>query len=112
MMRDVYAERRAFLMDALDAMGLPYVRPDGAFYVYVDITSTGKRSPEFCLNLLQDTGVMMFPGTMFGNDGERHVRMSLLAPLDQIQEAVRRMSAVVARYRQEVVETQASGTQS
>jgi aspartate/methionine/tyrosine aminotransferase len=49
---------------------------------------------------------------MFGNDGERHVRMSLLAPLDQIQEAVRRMSAVVARYRQEAVETQASGAQS
>jgi aminotransferase len=111
MMRDVYAERRAFLMDALDAMGLPYVRPDGAFYVYVDITSTGKRSPEFCLSLLRDTGVMMFPGTMFGNDGERHVRMSLLASLDQIQEAVRRMSAVVARYQQEAVETQASGAQ-
>jgi aminotransferase len=112
MMRDVYAERRAFLMGALDAMGLPYVRPDGAFYVYVDITSTGKRSPEFCLSLLQDTGVMMFPGTMFGNDGERHVRMSLLAPLDQIQEAVRRMSEVIARYQHEAVETQASGAQS
>jgi aminotransferase len=111
MMRDVYAERRAFLMDGLDAMGLPYVRPDGAFYVYVDITSTGRGSPEFCLSLLQDTGVMMFPGTMFGNDGERHVRMSLLASLDQIQEAVRRMSAVVARYQQEAVETQASGAQ-
>jgi aminotransferase len=112
MMRDVYAERRAFLMGALDTMGLPYVRPDGAFYVYVDITSTGKRSPEFCLNLLQDTGVMMFPGTMFGNDGERHDRMSLLAPLDQIQEAVRRMSEVIARYQHEAVETQASGAQS
>ncbi len=111
-MRDVYAERRAFLMGALDAMGLPYVRPDGAFYVYVDITSTGKRSPEFCLSLLQDTGVMMFPGTMFGTDGERHVRMSLLAPLDQVQEAVRRMSTVVARYQQEAVETQASGAKS
>ena len=60
-MRDVYAERRAFLMQALDEMGLPYVRPDGAFYVYVDITSTGKSSPEFCLSLLQDVQVQMFP---------------------------------------------------
>jgi aminotransferase len=100
-MREIYAERRGFLMRALDEMGLPYVRPDGAFYVYVDITATGMRSPEFCLSLLQDTGVMMFPGTMFGNDGERHVRMSLLAPLDEIQEATRRMSAVIARYREE-----------
>src|SRR6185369_12465733 len=107
-MRDVYAERRAYLMGALDEMGLPYVRPDGAFYVYVDITSTGRGSPEFCLSLLQDTGVMMFPGTMFGNDGERHVRMSLLASLDQIQEAVRRMSGQIVRYQREPAGTSSS----
>jgi aminotransferase len=107
-MRDVYAARRAYLMGALDEMGLPYVRPDGAFYVYVDITSTGKSSPEFCLNLLRDTGVMIFPGTMFGQDGERHVRMSLLAPIDQIQEAVRRMGAVIDRYQQQATAPQAN----
>ena len=44
---------------------------------------------------------MMFPGTMFGNDGERHVRMSLLAPMDQIREAVRRMGAAIAGYQRE-----------
>jgi aminotransferase len=107
-MREIYAERRTLLMSALDEMGLPYVRPDGAFYVYVDITSTGKTSPEFCLNLLRDTGVMIFPGTMFGNDGERHVRMSLLASLDQIREAARRMGAVIAKYQQEAAETRVS----
>jgi aminotransferase len=107
-MREVYAERRAFLMRALDEMGLPYVRPDGAFYVYVDISSTGRSSPEFCLNLLRDTGVMIFPGTMFGQDGERHVRMSLLAPIDQIQEAVQRMGAVIDRYQQEATAPRAS----
>jgi aminotransferase len=102
-MRAVYAERRAFLMRALDEMDLPYVRPDGAFYVYVDIAATGLRSPDFCLRLLKDARVMMFPGTMFGHDGERHVRMSLLAPLDQIGEAVARMRTAIATYRNERV---------
>jgi aminotransferase len=111
-MRDVYAERRTVLMDALDAMDLPYVRPDGAFYFYVDITSTGKRSPEFCLSLLADTRVMMFPGTMFGDDGERHVRMSLLAPREQIEEAVRRMRPVVAAYQREAMAIRAGDGRS
>ena len=110
MMRDVYAERRAFLMDALDAMGLPYVRPDGAFYVYVDITSTGKRSPEFCLSLLQDTGVMMFPARCSATTASATSACRCWRRSTRF-EAVQRMSAVVARYQQEAVETQASGAQ-
>ena len=65
-------------MEALASLDLPFVRPRGAFYVYVDVSSTGLPSPAFCLRLLQDTGVMIFPGTMFGSDGDRWVRMSLL----------------------------------
>jgi len=104
-MRSTYAERRDVLMTALNEIGLPYIRPAGAFYVYVDISSTGKSSPEFCLSLLQDTGVMIFPGTMFGNSGERHVRMSLLAPRDQIEEAVDRMRTAIAGYVQQAAST-------
>jgi aspartate/methionine/tyrosine aminotransferase len=51
---------------------------------------------------------MIFPGTMFGADGERHVRMSLLAPLDQMREAARRMAAVIAGYQQQAAEPRAS----
>jgi aminotransferase len=90
-------------------MGLPYVRPDGAFYVYVDITSTGKSSPEFCLSVLQDVQVQMFPGTMFGDDGGRHVRMSLLAPMEQMREAATRMGSAIARYQREAASLAADG---
>src|SRR5690606_37281536 len=65
-MIDAYTERRAFLLPALDEMGLTYGNPGGAFYVYINVAGTGMSTPEFCEKLLRETGVMMFPGTMFG----------------------------------------------
>jgi aminotransferase len=98
-MRRIYDDRRHCLMAALADMELPYVHPAGAFYAYVDISSTGMASPDFCLRLLQDTGVMMFPGTMFGPEGIPWVRMSFLAPRDQIEEASDRLIGAVRVYR-------------
>jgi aminotransferase len=100
-MRRTYDERRHDMMAALSDMGLPFVQPAGAFYIYVDISPTGMSSPDFCLRLLEDTGVMIFPGTMFGSEGERWVRMSLLAPREQIVEAAERMEDAIRRYRAE-----------
>jgi aminotransferase len=99
-MRAIYDDRRHCLLAALADMDLPYVHPAGAFYVYVDVSATGMSSPDFCLRLLQDTGVMIFPGTMFGSEGERWVRMSLLAPRAQIEDAADRLIGVVRRYRE------------
>ena len=98
-MRRIYDDRRHCLLAALADMDLPYVWPAGAFYVYVDVSSTGMSSPEFCLRLLQDTGVMIFPGTMFGTEGEPWVRMSLLAPRAQIEEASDRLIGAIRTYR-------------
>ncbi|HEU5433103.1 MAG TPA: aminotransferase class I/II-fold pyridoxal phosphate-dependent enzyme [Thermomicrobiales bacterium] len=98
-MRAIYDDRRHTLMAALLSLDLPFVRPRGAFYVYVDVSSTGLPSPDFCLRLLQDTGVMIFPGTMFGSDGDRWVRMSLLAPKPQIEAAVERIEGALVSYR-------------
>ena len=100
-MRQIYDNRRHTLMGALTDMNLPFVYPAGAFYIYVDISPTGMASPEFCLRLLKDTGVMILPGTMFGNEGERYVRMSLLAPDATIIEAVDRMEQVIQRYQRD-----------
>ena len=101
-MRQIYDDRRHSLMAALSDMNLPFVYPAGAFYVYVDVSSVGMSAPGFCLRLLRDTGVMMFPGTMFGSHGERYVRMSLLAPREQIIEAADRMERAVREYRASV----------
>ncbi len=66
-----YAERRAWLMPALTEAGFTYGHPGGAFYIYTNIASTGMPAPEFCERLLRETGVMLFPGTMFGDDEHR-----------------------------------------
>jgi aminotransferase len=86
-----YAERRAFLLPALDAMGLTYGNPGGAFYVYINVSGTGMSTPDFCEKLLRETGVMLFPGTMFGDHDPSYIRLSFLQPLPVLKEAVERM---------------------
>ena len=91
-----YAERRAWLMPALSAAGLSFGHPGGAFYIYTNIGSTGLDSPTFCERLLQETGVMVFPGTMFGDDATDHIRISYLQPLERIKVAMDRIERFVA----------------
>jgi len=95
--RKVYAERRAFMMEALTDMGLTYGYPGGAMYIFANITPTGKTAFEFCRDLLQDAKVQIFPGTTYGN-AEGYVRISILAPVDRLRVAAERMGAAVRRY--------------
>ncbi|MFZ8942551.1 MAG: pyridoxal phosphate-dependent aminotransferase, partial [Gemmobacter sp.] len=62
-----YKARRDWLMPALTEAGFTYGHPGGAFYIYANISQTGMNAPEFCETLLRETGVMVFPGSMFGD---------------------------------------------
>ncbi len=94
-----YAARRDWLMPALTEAGFTYGHPGGAFYIYTNISSTGMPAPEFCERLLRETGVMLFPGTMFGDDSTDYIRISYLQPLPMIQEAMRRITAFTQSVR-------------
>jgi len=100
-MRREYDARRLLMMTALDRMGLSYARPDGAFYIYANVSSTGLSASDFCVRLLEEGRVMMFPGSLFGDHRDDHVRLSLLQPLARVEEAARRMEVVVARMRED-----------
>ncbi len=101
-MREIYDARRHELLGALSDMGLEFIYPAGAFYVYVDVTSTGMSASEFCLRLLSDTGIMIAAGTLFSPDeGERYIRMSMLVPSDRMTGALERMEAAIKRYKAE-----------
>ncbi len=91
-MLDDYAARRAWLMPALTAAGFTYGHPGGAFYIYTNISSSGLAAPTFCERLLRDTGVMVFPGTMFGDTSPDYIRISYLQPLPLIREAMSRIA--------------------
>ena len=92
-----YAERRAFMMSALDRLGFTYGHPGGAFYVYTNITSSGRTAPDFCETLLREARVLVFPGTMFADPAAKHIRISLLQPLARMEEAMQRIEAVKSR---------------
>lgn len=95
-MREAYAERRAYLMQELTALGLSYGFPGGAFYLYTNVTASGEGAADFCVRLLREGRVLVFPGALFGDELDAYVRISYLQPMDRIREAVDRLAAVVA----------------
>ena len=95
-MMDEYAERRAYLMGALTELGMTYGHPGGAFYIYTNVSSTGLLSHHFCEELLRQARVLILPGSMFGDDSDKYVRMSFLQPLARIKEAVGRMEEFIS----------------
>jgi len=96
-MLEAYGERRAYLMDALSALGFTYGHPGGAFYLYTNVSHTEMPASEFCVELLKETGVMVFPGTLFGDEDDRYIRISFLQPIELLQEAVARIETFLAK---------------
>jgi aspartate/methionine/tyrosine aminotransferase len=86
-----YSERRAWLMPALVEAGFTFGHPGGAFYIYTNVAYSGLPAPLFCERLLKETGVMVFPGTMFGDTSRDYVRISYLQPLERIKVAMDRI---------------------
>jgi aminotransferase len=94
-MRREYRKRRDFLFDALSRLGLKTFLPQGAFYIFPDIRSTGMNSEEFAVRLLHEHGVACVPGTAFGKCGEGFVRMSYATGLEKIAQAAERITAML-----------------
>jgi aminotransferase len=94
-MRREYRKRRDFLFDALSRLGLKTFLPQGAFYIFPDIRSTGMNSEEFAVRLLNEHGVACVPGTAFGKCGEGFVRMSYATGMEKIAQAAERITAML-----------------
>ena len=98
-MRQAYDERRRVIVDGLRAAGLPTFEPEGAFYAFPDIRSTGLSSEDFAQQLLQAEHVACVPGDAFGPSGAGFMRCSYATGLDQIEEAVARITRFAERVR-------------
>ena len=98
-MRREYNYRRRFIVDGFREMGLSCFEPLGAFYVFPSIQCTGMTSEEFCEKLLQEQKVAVVPGTAFGKCGEGFVRCSYAYSIEQISEALKRISEFVKKYK-------------
>lgn len=79
------------LCDRLTAHGLPHRRPDGAFFVWLDIRSTGLSSADFVTQCLERTSVALTPGTAFGPAGEGFARLSFGSTDPRLDEGADRL---------------------
>jgi aminotransferase len=98
-MRQSYDARRRTIVDGLNAAGLPTFEPEGAFYCFPDVTSTGLSSEDFAQTLLEEEHVACVPGDAFGPSGAGYVRCSYATALEDIEEAVTRITRFVDRRR-------------
>ncbi|MEF9958901.1 MAG: aminotransferase class I/II-fold pyridoxal phosphate-dependent enzyme [Niameybacter sp.] len=98
MMREAYDRRRRVMVEGFRSMGLYCFEPEGAFYVFPNITSTGMTSENFCEKLLREQKVVVVPGTAFGESGEGFVRASYAYSVEAIKEALARIEIFVKKY--------------
>jgi aminotransferase len=96
---DVYGERRVAFLRGLDEIGMQYFRPSGTFYVFADISPFGMDADQFCLQLLEDARVFVYPGSHFGPAGDNYVRISMLAPTASLLEGLSRMARFLERLK-------------
>ena len=90
-MREEYDRRRRFVVDAFNKMGLHTFEPEGAFYVFPCIKSTGMSSEEFCEKLLYGKKVAVVPGNAFGDSGEGFIRVSYSYSVQHLTTALGRI---------------------
>ena len=90
-MRDAYRERRDAAVALLREGDVGVLDPAGAFYLWVDITRSGRDSRDFVISLINERGVACAQGTAFGAAGEGFVRLSLASERDVLLEGARRL---------------------
>jgi aspartate aminotransferase len=91
-----FRARRDLVVDGLNAIpGFTCLRPQGAFYVFPDVSGTGMTGGELADRLLYEGGVSVLAGTAFGQVGRNHVRISYANSQAKIREALDRIRSVV-----------------
>ena len=98
-MRSQYDMRRRLIVDGFNKMGLTCFEPEGAFYVFPCIRSTGLSSEDFCEQLIYKEHVAVVPGPAFGACGEGFVRVSYSYSIRHITEALHRIEHFLEELR-------------
>lgn len=97
-MREEYRERRDFVYQAMTALGFEVARPSGAFYIFAKIPAGLEQdSMAFCIELAEKNQLAIIPGVAFGPEGEGYVRISYAASMENLVEAMKRLTAYVEK---------------
>jgi aminotransferase len=92
-----YNRRRRLIVARFNEIGLKCHEPNGAFYAFPSIKSTGLTAEKFCERLLLEEKVAVVPGNAFGIGGDGHIRCSYASSLDNITEALKRIERFVMK---------------
>ena len=99
-MRETYEKRRDIFVEGLRKLGWKINKPMATFYLFIPVPK-GYNSTDFCLHLLEKTGVVVAPGVAFGDLGEGYVRIALVESEERLKEALNRMEKAKIRYEGE-----------
>ena len=91
MMRESYNQRRRYLVNAFQEMGLDCFEPCGAFYIFPCVKQFGMTSDEFATKLLKQEKLAVVPGNAFGDSGEGFLRISYAYSLEKLKIAIGRL---------------------
>lgn len=91
--REQYAARNQALCGGLRSIGWNVPDSQGTMFVWARIPEGYESSADFCMKLMEQTGVIVTPGSAFGSNGEGFVRMALVVDLEMISEIIRVLDA-------------------
>ncbi len=94
-MKKEYRRRREFVVSELNDMGLKCHMPEGAFYAFPSVKSTGLNCMDFAQRLLKEQKVAVVPGTAFGDEFTDNIRISYASSLEKLKEPLKRIRAFV-----------------
>jgi LL-diaminopimelate aminotransferase len=94
-MSAIYARRRDLVAGALSEIGLEVTKPKGTIYLWAPVPA-GHTSASYCELVLEESGVVLSPGSAYGPNGEGWFRISLTVPDERLTEAVERLRSSLA----------------
>jgi LL-diaminopimelate aminotransferase len=89
---EIYKHRRDVIVDTLKDLGFSMEIPKASLYIWARIPDRWDDSLTFCETLLEETGVSVTPGVIYGSSGEGYIRISLVTPVKRLSEAMGRIT--------------------
>jgi len=98
-MRNAFEKRIDYCVKRVNEVpGVSCPRPEGAFYIFADISELKVPSAKFVEGLLKEEKLRMNPGTQYGPNGEGHVRFALVKPVEVLGEAIERFERYTKKF--------------
>jgi LL-diaminopimelate aminotransferase len=89
----IFQKRRDIMVDGLKSVGIHVEKPRATFYIWAKVPQ-GYNSADFCEKLIEEQGIVVTPGSGFGEEGEGYFRISITIKEERIAEAIERLKAV------------------